>query len=1184
MSETSRGFRVAHQKVSVDVDIYQQCLVGHTELTIVPTTRDMRQVQLDARQLKVKTVHINGIVAAFSHSDLVSETPDRLNSWTPEQHGMFYEHRKPLFQPTTPGELWIDVPDEVSILDQDTSSTYIVSHASDEKNYQPLTVRVTFEVHGSTSGFNFVGGKDSTLPRSKWHAYTTHSLLGASTSCWLPCVDGLWELSTWEVEVIVPKSLVDIDLSARQAAGAMNGDLTHPGANGMVSEESESQSESEDEAEETELDIAVVCNNNSPTQVVCPAEAHKKVVSFEMFNPISAHHLGFAVGPFVQTPMTQATDDIDESGTTSVPFSVFTLADDADKARHCCGIFVKAMEFFNRDFGSYPYSSYSLCFVSDMPEVTADAAGLTILSDGFLFPTNVIEPLFQTVEPLISALAAQWCGVSIVPKTWNDIWVTQGVALYMTHLFVRKLMGNNEYRFRMRKYVDEITRQDINMPPLAGPDFQYPISVPDLEFIRLKAPLVLYILDRRMTKTDRSLGLSRVIPKLFLQSMSGDLHSTISTTHFIKLCERVAHHRLTKFFQEWVYGSGYPIFRVTQRFNKKRMFIEMGIGQVQSRELPPEVLQNDTFLAQALRDLDKAPEGTKYRPAEVFTGPMTIRIHEADGTPYEHVVDLKDGFTKLDIQYNTKYKRLKRTQRYRNGTAHRDEVDEDGSGLIHCLGDVLMGDREVEDWKLSDWGQDDEEYMFNEAFEWIRVDSDFEWICKMHVGQPDYMYASQLQQDRDVVAQYEAVTFFSSQPPNAIHSSILLRTLIDRRYFYGIRILAAFGIATCAVEQLKFLGKFHLIKAFQTMFCFPGSLVPKANDFRDFPNYLVQKAIPVALSTIRDAGRAPKDVAEFLLDLVRYNENSGNPYSDSYYVSTLITAIVNALRSPGDAVAIDHQDEALRDYVSRVTSEISKCQRLDRWLPSFKHIVTTTALTQTEALVRDGYGQPKFTKLLSLSTPDNPPEVRLAAVSSLLNLGGYRSEEILNFALVAAVRDPSVLVRTGLLRAVATAVGQIAVFGEYFAPNESKEASTDPLAERQHRIARKTVHTAIPLLRETLAKYPHFAQKLWTTLQTPGLGVVEQKILFEILRVSVAAKRSMLVTLRTPKMYKLAAKRKRDFVVVVKYRSVLRREKKAPTITVPRLTLPIRTPPADALPEAPQKPPPLKLKLGLSLK
>ena len=44
----------------------------------------------------------------------------------------------------------------------------------------------------------------------------------------------------------------------------------------------------------------------------------------------------------------------------------------------------------------------------------------------------------------------------------------------------------------------------------------------------------------------------------------------------------------------------------------------------------------------------------------VFTGPMTIRVHESDGSPYEHIVELKEANTKLDIQYNSKFRKIKK--------------------------------------------------------------------------------------------------------------------------------------------------------------------------------------------------------------------------------------------------------------------------------------------------------------------------------------------------------------------------------------------------------------------------------------------------------------------------------------------------------------------------------------------
>jgi len=115
--------------------------------------------------------------------------------------------------------------------------------------------------------------------------------------------------------------------------------------------------------------------------------------------------------------------------------------------------------------------------------------------------------------------------------------------------------------------------------------------------MRLKGPLVLTILDHRMTKANHSFGLYRVIHKLFLQAMSGDLpNGELSTTHFFRTCERITHMNLEAFAQHWVYGAGYPILRVTQRYNKKKFCFEIGIRQVQATETSPIKLTAETFM------------------------------------------------------------------------------------------------------------------------------------------------------------------------------------------------------------------------------------------------------------------------------------------------------------------------------------------------------------------------------------------------------------------------------------------------------------------------------------------------------------------------------------------------------------------------------------------------------------
>lgn len=138
---------------------------------------------------------------------------------------------------------------------------------------------------------------------------------------------------------------------------------------------------------------------------------------------------------------------------------------------------------------------------------------------------------------------------------------------------------------------------------------------------------------------------------------------------------------------------------------------------------------------------------------------MTIRIHEADGTPYEHIVEIKERITKIDIPYNTKYKRLKRSRRHKERAATAAGNDFTGEGnedvLLYCLGDVLQTEEEIKEWRMKEWTKEQEDAMSQESYEWIRMDADLEWLCKVRIQMPAYMFLSQLQQDRDVVAQLE---------------------------------------------------------------------------------------------------------------------------------------------------------------------------------------------------------------------------------------------------------------------------------------------------------------------------------------------------------------------------------------------------------------------------------------------
>lgn len=257
-----------------------------------------------------------------------------------------------------------------------------------------------------------------------------------------------------------------------------------------------------------------------------------------------------------------------------------------------------AMNFYSTEFGSYPFGSYKLVFVDEMPSQRFDSATLTIASSDLLFGEDAIDQVFESRQVLLHSLACQWAGINIIPKAWSDTWLVNGLGLYITGLCLRKLLGNNEYRFRLRKDMDRVLELDNgSMPPICQPGNSEPPEPSILAFINLKAPLVLHILDRKLGKSGTSLGLSRVLPKIFLSAISGEMPQNCLSTHsFLRTCRKVSGADLRSFVDQWIHGSGCPQFSFSATFNRKRMAVEIQMRQ----ECPAHMYHQNESLAMAL--------------------------------------------------------------------------------------------------------------------------------------------------------------------------------------------------------------------------------------------------------------------------------------------------------------------------------------------------------------------------------------------------------------------------------------------------------------------------------------------------------------------------------------------------------------------------------------------------------
>lgn len=933
--------------------------------------------------------------------------------------------------------------------------------------------------------------------------------------------------------------------------------------------------------------------------------------------------------------------DDDEDGETlekdngDTPLVVYCLPNMTDMAMNLCIFFNNAIDFFLKEFGSYPFSSYAMVFVANNPTPTHNFAGVSMVSDTLLYSPNLIEPIISSTEILLDCISLQWSGINVVPQTYNDIWCTIGISTFMSYQFIRKLMGVNEYRFKMKSKMSEITDLDIGgKSPLALQFFRFPISTNDLDFIKLKSPLVLYILDKRMTKTDKSFGLTRVLPKVFLQAMSGDLpNGTLSTQHFQYVCEKVNRNKLDSFFKQWVYGAGVPIFRISQKFNKKRSIIEMSIRQVQQQETKHLHPKPETFINDSIAFLEDEPS-FMIRP--VFSGPMTIRIHEADGVPYEHIVEIKEGNMRLDIQYNSKFRRKKREEQ-------QDEVDGvNGAtssmvavpavGVISDfskLGDVLTKPREVEEWGLAEWSKRDEEDFNNDAFEWIRVDADFEWIAKIEVQQPDYMYGTQLQHDRDVEAQYESIRYFGDrEKSNVTYCTALTRTIMDPRYYYGIRISAAKALGQLSNERNSFIGVKYLLKIFKELYCFKGSSIPLSNNFNDFNSFFLQRAIPEILSNIRDDdGNVPFVIKNLLLNLVKFNDNTDNEFTDCFYISDLMTALTTSALSIQLQTEESSNEDSNRNgstnkdgkFLEEVITEVKRLQKLDEWIPLYQSIVSLTALKQKIRLATYGKLKLLFEDLLYYTLAKYPEDVRIEAFRGLFVLGGLKNKSILQYYLKCCLLDPKtspylrkrlveILLESICIAAIkgtpstlddpefkpyasmlresdsATSVvgGDSGVGGTAIVVEDGASKSSE-INTRRDAFARATLQGAIELLRRDYSIGEGLKEILWELLHSSLLSIYERRITFTLCEVLYQQWDSFPLTLSIPPLPLEELKKKFVVKVLGGGKIVIKREgrnmilfgKKEKKDAVPPVESKV-----DPVVVAPVAEPKLKLKLG----
>jgi aminopeptidase N len=247
-----------------------------------------------------------------------------------------------------------------------------------------------------------------------------------------------------------------------------------------------------------------------------------------------------------------------------------------DKYNYFYGRTPQMLNFYSNYIYPYPYSRYAQTTVQDflyggMENVTATTLNRRLMHDQRAVPNYSADGL------IAHEFAHQWFGDFLTCKTWKHVWLNEGFATYLTDLWTENEYGKNEFRYlrynENMAYFNEVKDDPLKnikrdstgvVPAEMGGGKAYDRGAAVLNVLRF------YLGDKAFEK-----GIHHYVSEF--------KDSAVVTEDFRKAMEESSGKDLKEFFNQWIYGAGFPVYNVSYKWDENTKKLTLNVKQVQEQ-------------------------------------------------------------------------------------------------------------------------------------------------------------------------------------------------------------------------------------------------------------------------------------------------------------------------------------------------------------------------------------------------------------------------------------------------------------------------------------------------------------------------------------------------------------------------------------------------------------------------